>query len=223
MKIFRGVLLSLILCTFFLPFVNAQQHDRPDEGPAALVQRISAEVLNEVRADREIQRGNPARILELVREKILPYVDFERMTSLAAGRYWNRASEEQRQRLTEEFRDLLVYVYSGALAQVEGNSIVVEPLRNDLGDGEVIVRSEVVQPRGREPIELDYRLAREESGWKIFDVSVLGVWLVQSYRGSFASEIRQSGIDGLIETLDRRNRRLASSMAEKGAVRSSGP
>lgn len=157
------------------------------EAPGALIQRLSREVLAEFRGDRELQQGNSARILELLRQRILPHVDFERMTSLAVGRYWNRASENQPRRLTEEFRNLLVYVYSGALSQVEDNKIVVEPMQGNSADGEVIVRSRVIQPRGREPIELDYRLAREDSGWKIFDVSVLGVWLVQSYRGSFSS------------------------------------
>lgn len=216
-RIFRSVAI-LLLGAAVATLAAGQQLDEP----RALVQRLSNEVLAEVRADRELQQGEPARVLELVREKILPHVDFERMTSLAVGRYWNRASENQKDRLTEEFRDLLVHVYSGALVQVGDNKIIVEPLRDNPGDGEVIVRSRVVQPRGREPIELDYRLAREDAGWKIFDVSVLGVWLVQSYRGSFAGEIRQSGIDGLIATLERKNERLANDMAAKGSMQSSG-
>ena len=216
-RIFRSIVF-VFLGAAIAPLTSAQQQ----EAPETLIQQLSSEVLSEVRADRELQQGNPARVLELVREKILPHVDFERMTSLAAGRYWNRASESQQQRLTEEFRDLLVYVYSGALSQAGDNKIVVESLRDDPSDGEVIVRSRVVQPRGREPIELDYRLAREDSGWKIFDVSVLGVWLVQSYRESFANEIRQSGIDGLIAMLDRKNERLATNMTGKGNMQSSG-
>jgi phospholipid transport system substrate-binding protein len=214
---YRSVLIFLLGAVVAALAAGQQQ-----EGPRALVQQLSGEVLAEVRADRALQRGDPARVLGLVREKILPHVDFERMTSLAVGRYWNRASESQQQKLTEEFRDLLVYVYSGALAQVEDNKIVVEPLRDDPGDGEVIVRSRVVQPRGREPIELDYRLAQDEAGWKIFDVSVLGVWLVQSYRGSFANEISQSGIDGLIATLEQKNERLAADAARKGSMQASG-
>jgi len=210
---FRSILIFLLGAVLAVSAAAQQQ-----EGPRALVEQLTGEVLAEVRADRDLQQGNPARVLQLVREKILPHVDFERMTSLAAGRYWNRASENQRQRLTDEFRDLLVHVYSGALAQVEDNRVIVEPMRDNPAAGEVIVRTRVVQPRGREPIELDYRLAREGSGWKIFDVSVLGVWLVQSYRGSFASEIRKSGIEGLIATLERKNERLAADIAAGGRI-----
>lgn len=209
MNYLRRVALSLLLGILVLPLAAAQQLERPDE----LVRRISGEVLAAAKSDPEIQSGNPRRILDLVREKILPHVDFERMTALAAGRHWNRATPEQQRRLTEEFRDLLVYVYSGALSQVQDDKVVVKPLRGNASDGETEVYTEVVQPRGREAIELNYRLAREPSGWKIYDMSILGVWLVQSYRGNFSSEIRQNGIAGLIDALERRNDQLAAKMS----------
>lgn len=208
MDALRRVVLSLLLGVLISPAANAQQAERPDQ----LVGRISAEVLAAAKSDPEIQSGNPRRILQLVRDKIMPHVDFERMTALAVGRHWTRATPEQQQRLTEEFRDLLVYVYSGALAQVNDDKVVVKPLRGNFRDGETEVYTEVVQPRGREPIELNYRLVREPSGWKIYDMSILGVWLVQSYRGSFSSQIRDGGIEGLIASLERRNDNLAAKM-----------
>lgn len=210
-----AVIVALIFVIAVPQFALGQRFERPD----VLVQRISNEVLDAARSDDEIQRGNRSRILDLVREKILPHVDFERMTALTAGKYWRMATEKQRQRLTEEFRDLLMYVYSGALAQAGNNKVVVQPLRDDLSDGEAVVHTEVIQPRGREAIELNYRLARGPGGWKIFDVSILGAWLVQSYRGTFASEIRASGIDGLIDALDEKNAQLAGTMAGESTVR----
>jgi phospholipid transport system substrate-binding protein len=178
------------------------------EAPDQLIRRISEDVINIAREDEAVLRGNQQRILALVRQHVLPHVDFERMTSLAAGRYWPKATPQQQDRLTEEFRDLLVHVYSGAIGQVKNKQLVVKPLKANPRSDEVIVRSEVIQKSGAEPIELDYRLANGPTGWKIYDVSVLGVWLVQSYRGTFASEISRRGIDGLIKTLDAKNARL---------------
>lgn len=180
------------------------------EAPDELVRRISSQVVDIARTDEAVLRGNQERILTLVRQHLLPHIDFERMTSLAVGRYWRNATPQQRERLTEEFRDLLVHVYSGAISQVKDKKLVFKPLRGDPRSDEVIVRSEVVQKSGAEPIELNYRLANGPSGWKIYDVSVLDVWLVQSYRGTFASEISRGGIDGLIRTLDAKNAQLAS-------------
>ncbi|GAB3551645.1 ABC transporter substrate-binding protein [Noviherbaspirillum agri] len=218
MNYLRRMALSLLLSILVLPQAFAQQAESPDE----LVRRISGEVLAAAKTDPEIQGGNQRRILDLVTEKILPHVDFERMTALAAGRYWRQASPEQQQRLTEEFRDLLVYVYSGALAQVDDDKVIVKPSRGRDRDGLAEVYTEVVQPRGREPIELNYRLAREPSGWKIYDMSILGAWLVQSYRSSFSSQIRNGGIEGLIQTLAERNDRLASKMASRDGAQASG-
>lgn len=186
-----------------------------NEAPDALIKRISLEVLDTARNDKQIQAGDQTRILQLVEEKVLPYVDFERMTSLAAGRSWRDASAEQKKQLTTEFRELLKYTYSGALSQVSDQKIQFRPLRTSPGDVEVEVQSQVLQPRG-EPIQLNYRLEKLATGWKIFDVNVLGAWLVQTYKGNFATEISKSGIDGLIKTLHERNQRLATSAAKTG-------
>lgn len=180
-----------------------------EEAPDAMVKRISQEVLEIARADREIQGGNQKRVLELVEEKILPYVDFQRMTALAAGRHWREATPEQQKQLTVEFRNLLVYTYSGAISQVKDQKLDFRPFRAAAADTDVEVRSQVLQARG-EPIQLNYRLQKTAAGWKIYDINVLGAWLVQTYKGSFSSEIGKSGIDGLIKVLSDKNKRLAT-------------
>lgn len=184
-----------------------------EEAPDALVKRISQEVLNQARSDKEIQKGNQKKVLELVEAKIIPYVDFQRMTSLAAGRYWRQATPEQQEQLTTQFRSLLVYTYSGAISQIKDQKLDFKPLRADPSDTEVEVRTMVLQPRG-EPIQLYYRLEKLPAGWKIYDVNILGAWLVEAYKGSFASEISKGGIDGLIKTLAEKNKRLGESAAK---------
>jgi phospholipid transport system substrate-binding protein len=179
------------------------------EAPDALVKRISAEVIDIAKTDKEIQAGNRKRVMELVESKILPYVDSQRMTALAAGRFWRTATPEQQKQLADEFRTLLVYTYSGALSQVKNETIEFKPLRADPADQEVEVRSQVNVARG-EPIQLNYRLTKTPAGWKIFDINVLGAWLVETYKGNFAAEIGRSGIDGLIKALAERNKKLAS-------------
>lgn len=188
---------------------TAQAHETPD----ALVKRISQDVIETAKSDKDIQSGNQKRVLDLVEQKILPHVDFQRMTSLAAGRYWREATPEQQKQLTAEFRMLLVYTYSGAIAQIKDQRVEFKPLRADPSDTEVEVRSQVLQPRG-EPIQLNYRLEKVHGGWKIYDVNVLGAWLVETYKSNFASEIGKNGIDGLIKTLADRNKRLATAAAK---------
>ena len=180
-----------------------------NEAPDVLVKRISQDVLDTAKADKEIQAGNQKRVMDLVETKILPYVDFQRMTSLAAGRYWREASPEQQKQLSTEFRSLLIFTYSGALSQVKNETIEFKPLRADPSDTEVEVRSQVNVARG-EPIPLNYRVAKSATGWKIYDINVLGAWLVETYKGTFASEISKGGIDGLIKTLSEKNKKLAS-------------
>jgi phospholipid transport system substrate-binding protein len=179
------------------------------EAPDVFIRRISQEVMETAKHDKDIQSGNQQRILDVVQAKILPNVDFQRMTALAAGRYWREATPEQQKRLTEEFRDLLVYTYAGAIAQIRDQQLEFKPMRNDLADTEVEVRSQVVQQRG-EPIQLNYRLYKAGNTWKIYDLNVLGAWLVETYKGNFASEISKGGIDGLIKALSERNKRLAA-------------
>jgi phospholipid transport system substrate-binding protein len=178
-----------------------------DEAPDVLVKRISTDVLDTIKADKGLQQGNVNKIMGLVDTKIMPNVNFQRMTASAVGPGWRQATPEQQKRLQDEFKTLLVRTYSGALAQVTSDQeISMKPFRAAADDKEVIVRSEV---KGRgDPIQLDYRLEKtpgDGAGWKIFNLNVLGVWLVETYRSQFASEINAKGIDGLITTLTTRN------------------
>ncbi len=176
--------------------------------PDALVRDLTAEVLDAIRADKAIASGDVGRVQKLVDDKILPYVDFQKMTQLAVGRGWRGATPEQRAALTREFRTLLVRTYSGALAQVKDHQVQMRPFRAQATDTDVLVRSSVVPSRG-EPIQLDYRLEKQNAGWKIYDVNVLGVWLVENYKSQFTGEINAGGVDGLIKSLTDRNRQLA--------------
>jgi phospholipid transport system substrate-binding protein len=183
------------------------------EAPDALVKRISAEVIDTAKNDKEIQAGNQQRVMDLVESKILPHVDFQRMTALAAGRFWRQATPEQQKQLSNEFRTLLIFTYSGALSQIKNETVEFKPLRADPADTDVEVRSSVNMSRG-EPITLNYRLTKTPQGWKIFDINVLGAWLVETYKGTFATEINKSGIDGLIKALAERNKKLANKPAK---------
>ncbi len=177
------------------------------EAPDALIRRLSEQTLSAIKADSALRSGDINRIIALVDSRIMPNVNFQRMTAQAVGPAWRQATPEQRKRLQEEFKTLLVRTYSGALAQVSDETIVVRPLRASPEDTEVLVRTEI---RGRgDPIQLDYRLEKtpgEGAGWKIFNLNVLGVWLVETYRSQFAAEINAKGLDGLIVTLSERNR-----------------
>jgi len=179
------------------------------EAPDTLVKRISADVIDSVKADKDIQAGNRTKIMDLVNSKILPYVDAQKMTQQAAGRHWRSATPEQQQKLTQEFRTLLVYTYAGALSTIKNETVEFKPMRSSPADTDVEVRSQVNVARG-EPITLNYRLSKGDQGWKIYDVNVLGAWLVQTYTSTFNSEISKSGVDGLIKRLADRNPQLAS-------------
>ena len=178
-----------------------------DEAPDAFVKRISTDVVESIRADKTVRSGDLSSIVRLVEAKVLPNLNFQRMTASAVGPSWRNATPAQQAKLQEEFKTLLVRTYSGALAQVSDQVIVVKPLRYAPEDTELVVRTEI---RGRgDPIQLDYRLEKtpgQGAGWKIFNLNVLGVWLVDTYRGQFAQEINARGIDGLIATLTERNR-----------------
>jgi len=180
-----------------------------NEAPDALVKRISQEVIDIAKTDKAIQAGDQKKVMDVVENKILPYVDFQRMTALAAGRFWRDASPEQQKALSEQFRTLLIFTYSGALSQIKDETIEFKPLRAEPGDTEVEVRSQVNVARG-EPIPLNYRVAKSASGWKIYDINVLGAWLVETYKGTFASEINKGGVDGLIKALTEKNKKLAN-------------
>ena len=177
-----------------------------DEAPDALVKRVSSDVLESLRKDAAVRNGDIAKIVRLVDERVMPHVNFRRMTAAAVGPAWRSATPAQQQSLQDAFKTLLVRTYAGALAQVTDQSIAVKPLRAAPGDKDVLVRTEI---RGRgEPIQLDYRLEQTPglgAGWKIYNLNVLGVWLVETYRSQFAAEINAHGIDGLIATLAARN------------------
>ena len=175
-----------------------------DEAPDALIKRLSEDTLSAIKADRAIKSGDTSRIIALVDSRIMPNVNFQRMTAAAVGPAWRQATPEQQKRLQDEFKTLLVRTYAGALTQVRDQTVQLKPMRSSPGDNEVVVRTQVVG-RG-EPIQLDYRLEKAGSDWRIYDVNVLGVWLVDQYRNSFAQEIGSNGIDGLIAKLAERNK-----------------
>lgn len=179
----------------------------PTGSPDALVRDLSNDVLNAIKADKELKSGDVDRVQKLIDEKILPYVDFEKMTQLAVGRGWRQATPEQRTALTREFRTLLVRTYSGALSQVSDHQVQLRPFRAQPNETDVIVRTNVVASRG-DPIQLDYRVEKTGAGWKIYDINILGVWLVENYKTQFASQINAGGVDGLIKTLADRNQQL---------------
>jgi phospholipid transport system substrate-binding protein len=182
-----------------------------DEAPDALVRRLSSEMLEAIRADRAVRAGDINRTMALVDARIMPSVNFQRMTASAVGPGWRRATPEQQKRLQDEFKTLLVRTYAGALAQVTDQSVFIKPFRASQDDPEVLVRTEV---RGKgEPIQLDYRLEKTPgrgSGWLIYDLNVLGVWLVENYRGQFAREVNARGVGGLLQALAEKNRVNAS-------------
>lgn len=202
----RRTLGRLAAATLSLAVFGAQA--QAAKAPDALIKEVSSDVLDAVKADKTIQSGDVRKVSTLVDQKVLPYVDFQRMTASAVGRYWRQATPEQQKRVQDEFKLLLVRTYSGALSQVTPEqSVELKPMRSQPTDDEVVVRTEI---RGKgDPIQLDYRLAKAGTSWKIYDVNVLGVWLVENYRNSFAQEIGANGIDGLIAKLAERNKAAA--------------
>ncbi|MFZ3126710.1 MAG: ABC transporter substrate-binding protein [Rhodoferax sp.] len=179
-----------------------------DEAADALIKRLSVDVLETIKNDKAIRAGDTARLIALVDERIMPNVNFQRMTASAVGPAWRQASPEQQKRLQEEFKTLLVRTYAGALAQVTDQTISMKPMRAAPEDKEVVVRSEV-RGGGSDPIQLDYRLEKtpgQGAGWRIYNLNVLGVWLVETYRSQFAQEINAKGLDGLIALLTERNK-----------------
>jgi phospholipid transport system substrate-binding protein len=184
-----------------------------DEAPDAMIKRLSDDVLATIKSDKSIKEGDISRIIALVDSKIMPNVNFQRMTAAAVGPAWRQATPEQQKRLQEEFKILLVRTYSGALAEVADQTISLKPQRGSPQDTDVLVRTEV---RGRgDPVQLDYRLEKtpgQGAGWKIYNLNVMGVWLVETYRSQFAAEINAKGLDGLIASLTERNK----SNAKKG-------
>jgi len=175
------------------------------EAPDALVRRTTDEVLAIIKSDKDLQAGNPRKVVELAEQKVLPHFDFARMTRLAVGRNWAQATDAQKEALTKEFRTMLVRTYSNSLTQYREQKIEVKPLKATPQDQEVTVRTAVIQ-QGGPPIPIDYSMAKTGSEWKVYDVVIDGASLVTTYRGSFNDQIQKGGLDGLIKTLQDRNR-----------------
>jgi phospholipid transport system substrate-binding protein len=179
---------------------------RAAEEPAdAFIKRVSSDILDSIKADKTIHNGDVNKIITLVDQRVMPNVNFLRMTASAVGPTWRQATPEQQKRLQEEFKILLVRTYSGALGQVSDQTIVVKPLRAAADDKEVMVKTEV---RGKgDPIQLDYRVEKSADGaWKVYNMNVMGIWLVENYKTQFAQEINTKGVDGLIASLADRNK-----------------
>lgn len=199
-------LLTALLGLALLPAATLAR--AAEEAPDALIKRVSADVLDSIKSDKAVKAGDTTRVIALVDNKVMPYVDFTRMTASAVGRNWRQATPEQKKRLQEEFKTLLIRTYSGALSQVNDQTLEVKPLRAAPTDTEVMVRSEILG-RG-DPVQMDYRLEKTPAGWKIYDFNVLGIWMVETYRTQFAQEISAKGVDGLIASLVERNKVNAS-------------
>jgi len=182
----------------------------PDQStaPDALIKMVVTEVMATVKADPDIQKGNIPKIVDLVEKKIVPYTDMRRTTEMAMGPNWKKASPEQQAQLTSEFKNLLIRTYSGALSQLRDQTVQFKTLRASPDDKEVVVKT-VVLGRG-DPVPLDYRLEKTANGWKVYDMNIMGVWLVEAYRNQFSNQISQNGIEGLVKFLQDRNKQLAS-------------
>jgi phospholipid transport system substrate-binding protein len=198
----RFQVLAWTLGALAIPAAGAQELT-----PDALVKAVTQEVIAVIKEDKAIQAGDRKKSIALVEEKVLPHFNFTRMTALAMGPNWRKATPEQQQALVSEFRTLLVRTYSTALTAYRNQVIDVKPLRAKPGDTDVLVRSEVRQS-GTEPVTLDYSMEKTGNGWKVYDVTVGGVSLVTTYRESFAAEVRNAGVDGLIRSLVEKNRQL---------------
>ena len=202
--------LFFALCfSFFANTVSAQ-----DLAPDVQVKKITDEVIEIIKQDKDIQAGNRKKIDQLVDVKVLPHFNFSRMTALAMGRNWPKANAEQQKVLTAEFRTLLVHTYSGALSTYKNEVIEFRPLRAAAGDTDVMVRTQIKRP-GTEPISIDYSMEKMPAGWKVYDVVVGGVSLVTNYRETFNAEIRDGGMDGLIKSLAGKNRSLELQASSK--------
>ena len=198
---------SLFLWVFGAFLLVSGQAIADVDSPDALIKKVSDDVLTIVRQDKDIQSGNTKKAMDLVEAKVLPHFNFQHMTALAMGKDWRKASTEQKKRLSEEFKTLLVRTYSNALTGYRDQTMRYKPVKMQPGDDEVLVRTEIVQP-GNKPIQLDYALEKLDDGWKVYDVVVAGVSLVTNYRDTFSQEVRANGVDGLVQMLVAKNKQL---------------
>jgi phospholipid transport system substrate-binding protein len=196
----------LLVSSFHSGFIIAQSAPDPST-PDGLIKMIVADVMASVKADPEIQKGNIPRVVDLVEKKIVPYTDMRRTTQLAMGKNWSKATPEQQNQLISEFKSLLIRTYSGALSQLRDQTVQYKPFRANPSDTDVIVRTVVIGKS--DPIPLDYRLEKTKDGWKVYDINIMGAWLIEAYRNQFTNQISQNGVDGLIKFLQERNATLA--------------
>ena len=200
-------LIALVFATLLASAVQAQ------EAPDVLVKKVTEEVLDIIRKDKDIQNGSAKKVIELVDAKVIPHFNFKHMTALAVGKDWRKASPQQQEQLAVEFKTLLVRTYSNALTGYKNQKVVYKPFKMNAGDSDVLVRTEVQQP-GNKPVQLDYSLEKLDAGWKVYDVSVAGISLVTNYREQFGQEVRNGGIDGLIKAIAAKNKSLEGNLAK---------
>ena len=199
---------SVLLSSLFLFAGSASAQVVDQSTPDGLIKTVVSDVMASVKSDPEIQKGNIPRIVDLVEKKIVPYTDMRRTTEMAMGPNWKKATAEQQAQLVSEFKNLLIRTYSGALSQLRDQTIQFKPLRAAPDDKEVVVKT-VVIGRG-DPVPLDYRLEKTANGWRVYDMNIMGVWLVEAYRNQFANQISQNGVEGLVKFLQDRNKQLAA-------------
>ncbi len=208
MKIFKSIYSVFLISALFSSTSIFAQSPDPSTPPDALIKMVVTEVMATVKADPDIQKGNIPKIVDLVEKKIVPYTDMRRTTEMAMGPNWKKATPEQQTQLTSEFKNLLIRTYSGALSQLRDQTVQFKALRAAPDDKEVVVKT-VVLGRG-DPVPLDYRLEKTANGWKVYDMNIMGVWLVEAYRNQFSNQISQNGIEGLVKFLQDRNKQLAA-------------
>jgi len=203
------------IALFAVPMLAVWPAQAQETAPDALAKRVTDEVIAVLRADKDIQAGNTKKVLDLVEAKIVPHFNFSRMTRLAVGAPWRQASAAQQQSLTNEFRTLLVNTYTTAFTQYRDQVIEYRPFKMASGDTDVVVRSLIKQKTGADPIDINYSMEKVDGAWKVYDVVIAGVSLVQNYRSTFASEIQKGGVDGLIAALAAKNKALAEQVSKK--------
>jgi phospholipid transport system substrate-binding protein len=199
---------AVLLSSLFLAIGGASAQAVDQSTPDGLIKTVVSDVMASVKSDPEIQKGSIQRIVDLVEKKIVPYTDMRRTTEMAMGPNWKKATPEQQTQLVGEFKNLLIRTYSGALSQLRDQTVQFKPLRAAPDDKEVVVKT-VVMGRG-DPVPLDYRLEKTANGWKVYDMNIMGVWLVEAYRNQFANQISQNGVEGLVKFLQDRNKQLAA-------------
>ena len=213
----RSASLVIAACLVaLLGFVAEPARANDNRPPDELIRAVTQDILDAIKADRSLQRGNLLRLNEMVDQRVMPVVDFQRMTALTVGIHWRRATPEQQESLMKAFRELLLLTYADALRQVQDTSVQVRPARYAPEDSEVVVRTFVVRT-GKEPIQLDYRLQKSPTGWKIYDFNVLGLWLVDHYRAQFGQLVGTKGIEGLISSLESKNASIRKSLQARAS------